>query len=374
MNFALYEISNFLSNKLAITKFYEKTLIANIYDNKTLYPILDNIIGIFIIIFQIFIISYYLFIIPQIFLRYIFKIINFALYEICDFLSNKFTITKFYEKTLIANIYDDKTLNPILDNIKGIFIVIFQIFIFAYIIFLIPQIITVKFISCNFSTKSFDSSLNKRVKRCSFFMLLIQLIYGLLYFIINYTICILPSLYYILIDLDFKSKNNFNRTIKDLSEIIYYSTMKQFTQILLGKYYLNILLYFFNILLIKHTIISLSKTTDIIFVKILDNLYNEFLKIPFSLYFPLKYILKYIGISFKAISIKMKNISKILDIILNVLALTICIIPFYLLYICFENDSKKIIFIEVPIFIYLVFNMWICGRAINEIEKQYGAF
>jgi len=31
-------------------------------------------------------------------------------------------------------------------------------------------------------------------------------------------------------------------------------------------------------------------------------------------------------------------------------------------------------FIEVPIFIYLVFNMWICGRAINEIEKQYGAF
>ena len=374
INFALYEISNFLANKFAMIKFYEKTLIANIYDNKTLNPILINIEGIFIIIFQIIIICYYLFMLPQLILRSIFKILNFALYEICNFLANKFGIIKFYEKTLISNIYDDKTLNPILVNIKGIFIIIFQILILIYIIFLIPQIISIKFIACNFNKKSSNTSLNERIQSCSFFILLIQLIYGLIYFIINFTICVLPSLYYIFIDLDFKSKNNFKQTIKDLTEIIYYSTMKKFMQIFLGKYYLNALLYYLNTLIVNHTIISLSKTTDIIFVKILDNIYSEYHKLSVSFFFPLKYVLKYIGISFKAISIKIKNISKYLDIVLNIFALTICIIPFYLLYICFENDSKKIMFIEVPIFIYLVFNMWICGRAINEIEKQYGAF
>ena len=164
------------------------------------------------------------------------------------------------------------------------------------------------------------------------------------------------------------------KVLKLIEYGIYFSTMKQFTQIFFGKYYLNIILYFINKLLIKHTVIYLSETTDIIFVKILANLYSEFYKIPISIYFPLKYFLKYIGISFKAISIKNKNVSKMLEILLNVLALTICIIPFYLLYVCFENDSKKILFIEVPAFIYLVFNMWICGRAITDIEKQYGAF
>ena len=119
----------------------------------------------------------------------------------------------------------------------------------------------------------------------------------------------------------------------------------------------------------------LSKTTDIIFVKILNDIFSEFYSIPFTpIYLPLKYFIKYIGITFKCISQKIKNTSKSLDIILNVFALTICIIPFYLIYICFENDSKIIIFLEIPIFIYLVFNMWKCGRAIWEIEEHFGKF
>ena len=375
INLILYKINDFLSNKFILKRFYEKILITEIYDDKTKNPIVSNIKGLFIIIFQTIIISYNLFMIPQLILRYILKNLNLLLYEICNFLANMFTIIKFYERTLITNIYDDKTFNPIIVNIEGISIMIFQIIIIAYTIFLIPQIISIKFIACNFNKKSSDLSLDERVQSCSFFMLLIQLIYGLLYFIINYTICISPSLYYIFIDLDFKSKNNFKQTIKDLTEIIYYSNFMQFTQIFFGKYYLNLLIYFLNKFMATHTVIFLSKTTDIIFVKILDNLFSQFFKIiPISIYFPLKYVLKYIGISFKAISIKIKNISKYLDIILNIFALTICIIPFYLLYVCFENDSKKIIFIEVPIFIYLVFNMWICGKAISEIEKQYGTF
>ena len=210
---------------------------------------------------------------------------------------------------------------------------------------------------------------------CSFIGIIIQLIYGFIYLIIIYTICILPSLYYIFIDLDLKSKNTFNETFKDLSNIIYYCTYLQFTQIFFGKYYLNIIFYFLIKLLINDVIIFLSQTTDIIFVKILDNIFTEFYRIPIiSIYFPLKYFLKYIGISFKCISIKINNISKFLEIILNVISLVICFIPFYLLYVCFENDSKKIIFMEIPIFIYLVFNMWICGRALKYIEDQYGKF
>jgi len=374
INLIFYKINDFLSTKFIIKRFYEKTLITNIYDDKSLNPIIVNIKGIFIMVFQIIIFSYYLFILPQIFLRYIFEILNSIIYRIYVFLINTFVIIKLYEKELITNIYEDKTFNPIIANIKGIFILIFQIIILAYTIILIPQIILIKILSCSFNNKSTDLSLDIRVQDSSFLMILIQLIYGIFYFIINYTICILPSLYYIFIDLDLKSKSDFNQTIKDLANIIYFSTMKQFTQIFFGKYYLNIILYFINKLLIKHTVIYLSETTDIIFVKILANLYSEFYKIPISIYFPLKYFLKYIGISFKAISIKNKNVSKMLEILLNVLALTICIIPFYLLYVCFENDSKKILFIEVPAFIYLVFNMWICGRAITDIEKQYGAF
>ncbi len=206
-------------------------------------------------------------------------------------------------------------------------------------------------------------------------MTIIHLIYGLSYFIILYTLYISASLYYLIIDLNLKSKITINSAIKDLDNIIYYSNLSQFSQIFLGKYYLNIVFYCLNKLIINHIIIHLSKTTDILFVKIIEIIFAEFKKIPFiPIYFPIKYSIKYLAIAFKCISIKIKSTSKLLEIILNIISLIVCIIPFYLIYVCFEPDSKKILYIEMPILIYLMFNMWICGRTIKDIEEQYGTF
>ena len=374
INLILFIIYNLLVNIFRINRFYEKSLITDIYDDKT--SILANIKGILVIIFQIIIISYIIFLIPQLFLRDILNIMNLILFKIYDFLVNTFVVKKFYEKSLINKIYDDKTYNPILVNIVGLFIIIFQIIIISYTIFLIPQVIAIKCLACNFNIKSSDTPFENRIQKYSLIVVLLQLIYGFIYLIIKYTICILPSLYYIFYDLDLKSKNSINVAIKDLSNIIYNSKLFEFTQIFFGKFYLNIIFYYLNKLTISHIIFDLSKTTDIIFVKILENIFTEFYKIPFiPTYFPFRYLLKYIGIAFKCISIKTnKNTSKFLDLVLNIFSLVICSIPFYLLYVCFENDSKKIIFIELPIVIYFVFNIWICGRAIKDIEEHYGAF
>ena len=375
LNIILFKIYDFLANTFIIRKYYEQTLISNIYDKKEENIIIVNIKGLFIIIFQIIIISYYLFLIPQIILRYLLEYLNLTQFNIYDFLVKIFKTKQFYEKTLINNNYGDKALNPIIVNIKGIFIIIYQIIIINYTLLLIPQIFLIKCLVFNFSTKSEDISLEQRVQNYSLIMIIIQLIYGFIYYIIVHIIYISPSLYFIFIDLDLKSKNSFDEIIKDLSNIIYYSNLSQFTQIFFGKYYINIIFYYINKLMINHVIIHLSKTTDIIFVKILENIFNEFYKISFiSIYFPIKYSLKYIGISFKCISIRIKNISKYLDLIFNVISLIISLIPFYLIYLCFENDSKKILFIEVPMFIYLVFNMWRVGRTIKDIEDQYGSF
>ena len=190
--------------------------------------------------------------------------------------------------------------------------------------------------------------------------------------IIHYTICILPSLYYILVDLDLKSNHTINETIKNLSNIIYYSNLSQFTQIFLGKYCLNLVFYYVNKLTINHVIIFLSKTTDIIFVKILEKILIEFDNIfIIPIYFPLKYLLKFIGIAFWCISKRNIIGFGILHLILNIISLVIIIIPFYLLFVCFENDSKKILFMEIPIIIYSLFNMWLCGKVINEIEENH---
>ena len=342
LNFGLYLLYEKLVSTFIFKKIYEKNLITNIYEDKTSNPIITNIKGILIMIFQIIIISYYIFLIPQIFIRFILEYLNLALYNIYDFLVNIFITPKFYAKTLISNIYEDKIENPILTNIKGIFIVPFQIIIISYILLIIPQIVLIKCLSCNFNTQSSDISLDDRIKSYSIFMAIIQVVIGFIYFTIIYIICIIPSLYYIFIDLNLRSKEHLNATIKNLSNIIYYSNLLEFTQIFLGKYYLNIILYFSNKLLIKHSIMFLSKTTDILFVKILNDIFSEFYSNPFiPVYLPLKYFIKYIGITFICISKKIKNISKSLDIILNVFALIICIIPFYLIYACFENDSKK---------------------------------
>lgn len=114
-----------------------------------------------------------------------------------------------------------------------------------------------------------------------------------IYFFV-YNICNKYFTFYILyfIRFKFKSRNTIYDTIKDLSNIIYNSNFYEFTQIFLGKYYLNIILYFWNRFANKYVIFHLSKTTDIIFVKILENIFTEFNKIPFiPIYFPLKYLL-----------------------------------------------------------------------------------
>ena len=244
LNLALYKLYDKLNTSFIFKKIYEKNLIANIYGDKSINPIITNIKGIFIIIFQIIIISYYIFLIPQIILRYILEFLNLALYKIYDFLVDKFITPKFYMKTLVSNIYEDKTKNPILTNIKGIFIAPFQIIIISYILLIIPQIILIKFLACNFNTQSSDISLDNRVKSYSMLMIIIQIVIGFIYFIIIYIICILPSLYYIFIDLNLKSKDKLSATIKDLTNIIYYSNLMEFTQIFLGKYCLNIILYY----------------------------------------------------------------------------------------------------------------------------------
>ena len=172
-----------------------------------------------------------------------------------------------------------------------------------------------------------------------------------------------------LFDLNLKSNNSIYNVIKDLSNIIYNSNYYQFTQIFLGKYYLNIVFYFWNKYSIKYVIYHLAKTTDIISMKILEELFTEFFRIFFiPIYFPLKYLLIYIGIAFKCISIKTNNkFSKCFEILLNTISLVIGFLTCYLMYACFENDSKKIIFMEIPLFIYIVFDLWICGKTLNNL-------
>lgn len=65
-----------------------------------------------------------------------------------------------------------------------------------------------------------------------------------IYFFV-YNICNKYFTFYILyfIRFKFKSRNTIYDTIKDLSNIIYNSNFYEFTQIFLGKYYLNIILF-----------------------------------------------------------------------------------------------------------------------------------
>ena len=223
-----------------------------------------------------------------------------------------------------------------------------------------------KCLTFNFGTKSYDISLYERINQANFIMIILNLIYAFAYFIILYTICFSPSLYYVFVDLDFKSKAAPLEAIKDLSDIIYNSNYYEFIQIFLGKYCLNVISYCFTRLIVYHTIFFLSRTTDILFVKILENIFIEFYNIPFfPIYFPLKYFLMYCGYAFQCI---FKNsVGKFCEIILNMISLVVTLLPGCVMYSCFVHDSKRIIFMQIPLFIYTVFNMWICGRALNDI-------
>jgi hypothetical protein len=218
-----------------------------------------------------------------------------------------------------------------------------------------------------------EESLDKKVHKCSFIMLLFESLYGLIYFIIKYIKFILPSLYYIFIDLNLKSNLTPYYIIKGISDSIYKSNFLVFIQIFLGKYCLNIPFFFLNLLTLKHVIHFLTESSDIVFIHILDKVFDEFKENWFyQILFPLKYIIMYIAYSFECINIKSnKGCSKCLSIILNIISLVIGLLPFYLMYPCFEKNTKKIIFFEIPLLIYAIINLLLSGRIQNHVVEKF---
>ena len=146
LNLILYNIYEFLSNLFAIKKIYEKDLITEVNADKITNPIIVNLKGIAILIMQIVVIAYYIFLIPQIFLRYIIKMINTFLNTLYEFLINKLKINRPFEKLSISESYMDKDLNPIIANIEGILYILIQIALISYFLFLIPLIILSRFV------------------------------------------------------------------------------------------------------------------------------------------------------------------------------------------------------------------------------------
>ena len=370
VDFILYKANNliaYFSSRLCelspVSDYIDDIIFRNNY-------ILGNIIRILKIVYNIIIILYNIILIQQIILDNIFWILNLLLFIIYDLLVNIFTIYRFYEKSSIENIYNNENNIYILCKIfLGLFLLICQLFLICYSLILIPQVILMKCLTFNFGVKN-NIYLDERIDSINFIMLILHLIYAFIYFIIIYAICVLPSLYYIFIDLEFKSKKTPFDAIRDLSIIIYNSNYYEFMQIFLGKYYLNVITYCFSRLIVNHIVYFISQTTDILFVKILEEIFNEFYYVPFvPIYFPLKYFLIYVGYAFKCISIKLgKGTETFFEIILNAISLVVTLMPAYVMYACFVNDSKRIIFMQIPLFIYTVFNMFICGRALNNIS------
>ena len=354
-NLLLFKTNYFLVSVFKFSRMYERTLVTNDHIDNL---IIGNIIRFFIIIFQIIALFYFIFLIPQVFLKYILYFLNMALENLL-----------IYKLDLIKKIYENNNYHIIIVNIYGVFILIFQLFLLVFNV----EVILIEFLTFNFNKNSNNIPLSERIRKYSFIMVVLQLIYGFIYLLIRYAICILPSIYYILFDLNLKSKNSVYELCKDLSNIIYNSRYYEFAQIFLGKYCLNIVFYFWNYLAIIYVNNSLSKNTDIIFVNILEEIFTRFYRILFiPMYFPLIYILMYIGIAFKCLSIKIKIRSKIfLELILNLISLIIGFMPSYSMYACFENNSKKIIFVEIPLLIYLIFNLWISGRTLNTIINLF---
>ena len=314
---------------------------------------IDDIVEILILIFQILLILYTIFLILNLPLFYAHYFINRSLiwiYNHLDYNLIKENILNDIKERIYSS-YDYLFLK----NLFGILFLIMQIIIIFYVSYIKLMIIIIKCLTCNFSKlKEHENipSLKKKVENCSFFMLLLQLIYGIIYFIIKYIMFILPSLYYIFIDLNLKSNLSPYNLIKNISDTIYKSNLLVFAQIFLGKFCLNIPFFLLNQLTIKHVIEYLARGTVIVFVDILDKVFIEFNDNWYAILFPIKYIIMYIAFAFQCIKIKTnKNNSKCLSIILNIISLVIGILPFYLIYPCFEKNQKKIIFFEIPLLI-----------------------
>ena len=302
------------------------------------------------------------------------KILGFILKHICNcihkifmFLFNIYLIIDVDFNSLFLNINNEYNeeyyfiiiiINIIIEIIFIIFLLIINILIF------IIQLLSFDFV--------LEDNAQIFLKNYSFFYIILQLIYGFIFMIFILIIPILPSIYYILYDLNFKSKNNCFEFIKDLSILIYQSKFKIIIQIICGKYCLNIIFIFLAIIIYIIIMFVLIPKSKIIFIRIVYKLFDIFLVRNFNMFFfPLTLFLANFGLSFQCISIKIKNKFKIFfDIVLNIISLIICLIPFVFLFICYEKNLKQIIFIEIPLFIYIIFNWYLCGNVLKKLERE----
>ncbi len=288
---------------------------------------------------------------------------SFVIHKILMFLLNFYYIIdydfNYIYKELITDYKNDYYTNIIL------FIIFEIIIIFLLLIFDI-EIFIIQLLSFNFNLEGNNQFL---IKNHSFFYIIIQLIIGFMYLFLKILIPLIPSIYYILYDLNFISKNNYYEIIKDLGDIIYQSKFKIIIQIFFGKYLLNIILIiltaFINFIILDY----LKRKSNILFTKINYKLFFSFAKL-YNIFFPLTFFIAYFVLSFQIISIKIKNKFKLFfDIVLNILCLIIGFIPFCFIFICFEKNLKKIIIIEVPLLIYSIYNWFLCGNILKIGKK-----
>ncbi len=197
-NIISFKIHHFTVEIFKFSHLYERDLI-----DKTLFDnlIFENIVKIFIFIFQVIIILIDIFRISQFFLKHILYFLNVTLFKTYNLLVKTFLVYRF-ENIYLDIIYNDKNIPLFLVNIYGITFLLFQLILICLTILITPEIIIIRFLSLNYSTKNYDTLLNERIGNCSFIMFILQLIYGFIFLCIIYVINILPSIYYILFDLN----------------------------------------------------------------------------------------------------------------------------------------------------------------------------
>ena len=206
-------------------------------------------------------------------------------------------------------------------------------------------------------------SLDTRVENTSFIMLLLNIIYGFIYLVIKYVLFILPSLYYIFITLEIKYNSSPYYIITNLRDVIYSSNLLVFIQIFFGKFGLNIPFYFLNLMALKHIMRYLYNNTDIVFVDVFGEVFEGYHRLTFTL-FPIKYMIMYIAYCFKCLS---KKTTINFSIIVNIISLILGMLPFYLIYLLYDENTKKNIFFCIPLLVYSIANLYISGKKLNDI-------
>ena len=317
---------------------------------------------IFFLIKIIILIFYSLFLsinVPLFYFNYYINKILLSIYEILDY-----DLIRELNGTTLNEIYSSHDY-LIIKNILSLLIMIAQIIIITYVLYIKIIIMLIKFLTFNFKETERKVFFKEKVDNTSFIMLLLNIIYGFIYLIIKYLLFILPSIYYIFISLEIKYNSTPYYIIKNLSDVIYNSNFLVFTQIFFGKYFLNIPFFFLNRLTIDHIINYLSHKTDIVFVHILNKVFKNYTHYWFiGNLFPIKYIIMYIAYCFSCLSKKTKiNFS----IIVNAISLIIGVLPFYLIYLLYDENTKKNIFFSISLLVYSIANLYISGKKLNDI-------